>query len=721
MTTGKTGKTSYDKLALTGIPEGLSQEEIDVLLGLQARLTEFVLHLIQAFLRTGYYTPDHPESKKAQEGLYNEFKNLFKLDEELTFFVREDQEGPEILVEGVLPEMQKLSRMMIKGMGELYVPKFAKFLERKELISLTLINRMGQTEFTRLIDIMSDPTHLDMRRKEDKERFTQTFYSHGVFNVSFIFSEEVLAPDRDMPWRARLTLSRMSKDLTMIPYLQKKSAEELREIGKNLVQDAIRAIRPPELLCAVLQNSDIAASERNPEGEIEDIIIAFLQPSTFVGTSKFFLHEHLAVKKLQRKDAFEEKSDRLVTKIVTRLRDVATSEANNLLEDFFRQDLIKLDDLPPPVKEKILLERLTDKFLNYAQVFFQLLDQAKEKTSFLNVGNSFAKMIPELIRRDRYPEVLRIIEALRKHFAERKMWALLAGQVLEEIASGKIPTLLEEKFLTGKKEIRATIIPIFIALEAGAIPHLLNILRKSEDQWVRKNACEALIRIGPIATAHLLDELKQQKVSVETTCDILRVLGEIRSEEWKTSLANILRNYVSHDHPKLRDQALHTYCLIVGKQGEELFLSRLDDPDREVQRRAAWCLGMIRSTKGIQKMLEKLKNLSSLPASDAEPLETQIYLALGLSGNLTVEGGTVEQILLDILEKRGIKQWWGLFDKHPLGESSLEAIVDALGRIGTKESLRVLAKLEKAHEEALAAKVREALKRIEGRGTPSPS
>src|SRR5512139_155281 len=127
MTTGKTGKTSYDRLALTGIPEGLSQEEIDVLLGLQARLTDFVLHLIQAFLRTGYYTPDHPESKKAKEGLYNEFKNLFKLDEELTFFVREDQEGPEILVEGVLPEMQKLSRMMIKGMGELYVPKFAKF------------------------------------------------------------------------------------------------------------------------------------------------------------------------------------------------------------------------------------------------------------------------------------------------------------------------------------------------------------------------------------------------------------------------------------------------------------------------------------------------------------------------------------------------------------------------------------------------------------------
>ena len=62
--------------------------------------------------------------------------------------LREEQEQQEILVEGFLPEAQKLSRMMMKGMGELYVPKFAKYLERKDLISLTLKSRMDQTEFS---------------------------------------------------------------------------------------------------------------------------------------------------------------------------------------------------------------------------------------------------------------------------------------------------------------------------------------------------------------------------------------------------------------------------------------------------------------------------------------------------------------------------------------------------------------------------------------------
>ena len=156
---------------------------------------------------------------------------------------------------------------------------------------------------------------------------------------------------------------------------------------------------------------------------------------------------------------------------------MGTKEAENLLEEFFRNQLIGLEDLTPALKDKILLERLTDKFLGYTDQFFQQLDHAKEKEKFLDVAHSFVQMIPELIRRDRYPETLRILETLRHHFHQKTMWALLAGQVMEEIGQGSIPLLLKEKFLTGKKEVRNAIIPIFAALEVGAIPHLLNVLK----------------------------------------------------------------------------------------------------------------------------------------------------------------------------------------------------------------------------------------------------
>jgi hypothetical protein len=706
---------------LDGIPEGLPPGEVERLQKLQAKLTSFVLHLIQAFLRTGYYTPDHPESKKAKEGLYQLFKELFEGDEELAFLVREEQEREEIFVEGILPEAQKLSRMMLKGMGELYVPKFAMYMERKDLVSLTLKSRMGQVEFGGFIDIMSEPSLIDTRRKQDKERFTQALLSRGILNISYIFNEDLLAPDREIPWRARVTLSRMKKDLKMMPYLEKMLKLDLQEMRKNLLWDALRPIRHSDLFCAILRNSDLAATAEHREDLIEDEIISFLHRQYLTGTAKIFLREHLSLKALQKEGAFEAKTNRLAKKMASRLKEAATPEAENILEEYFRNQLIGPDDLTPRLRDKIVLERMTDKFLGYVDQFFQQLDQAKEQETFLSTAQSFVRIIPELIRRDRYPEIFRIIEIFRHHFEQRKMWALLAGQVLEEIGHGSIPLLLEERFLSGKKEVRLAILPIFVSLEIGAIPHLLNILKRSEDQWVRKNACEALVQIGPVAAMHLLKELERQQTSPETTCDILRVLGEIKSDQWKTPLLKVLRQYATHAHAKLREQALHSLCQIDGPGAEEVFLRSLDDPDSEVQKRAVWCLGMIKSPRGIERLTETLNQMPTASSPQPEQLETQIYHALGISGNLTIRGRTIEQILLEVLEKRGMKQWWNPFQKNLLNESSLGAICDALGKIGTADSFKILSQLGKARDASWAPKAREACKRIEERINQSKS
>jgi hypothetical protein len=697
---------------IDGILEGLPPEEVERLQKLQAKLTDFLLHLVQAFLRTGYYTPDHPESARAKEGLYQQFHILFEVEDELTFLVREEQEQKEVLVEGLLPEAQKLSRMMIRGMGELYVPKFAQYMERKDLISLTLKSRMGQTEFTRFIDIMSEPSLVDIRRRQDKEKFTQTLLSQGVLNISYIFNEELLAMDREMPWRARLTLSRMRKDLKMIPLFQKMVKQEIQDIQRNLLLDSLRPNRQSDLLCAILRNCDLAAISEIREETIEDVIIAFLQKQFLFGTSKIFLREHLALKQLKKEDAFVKKSDRLAKKISHRLKEVGTKEAENILEEFFRHQVIGLEDLTPALKDKILLERLTDKFLSYTDQFFQQLDQAIEKEKFLTVALSFVKIIPELIRRDHYPEILRILKTLQRHFHEKRMWALLASQILEEIGKGTIPQLLQEKFLSGKKETRISIVPIFVSLEVGAISPLLNILKTSEDQWVRKNACEALIQIGPVAVIHLLKELNQQETSAETTRDILRVLGEIKSHEWRAPLIEVLLRYASHENSKLKEQALYSLCQIGGSEGEQIFLSSLSDPDLDVQKRALWCLGMIKSMKGVEKMMGMLKRISTAPSPQMDQIETQIYHAFGFAGNLSIEGRTLEQILLEILEQKGFKKWWDPFQKDLLTDSALGAICDALGRIGTKESIQTLNKLEKSIKSPLIPKVKEAIKKI---------
>jgi HEAT repeat protein len=89
--------------------------------------------------------------------------------------------------------------------------------------------------------------------------------------------------------------------------------------------------------------------------------------------------------------------------------------------------------------------------------------------------------------------------------------------------------------------------------------------------------------------------------------DILRVLGEIRSDQWKAPLSKILIRYLSHNHPGLRAQALHTLCQIDGSEAEEVSIKSLKDPSLEVRRRAIWCLGMIKSARGLEEMVDFLE------------------------------------------------------------------------------------------------------------------
>jgi len=120
--------------------------------------------------------------------------------------------------------------------------------------------------------------------------------------------------------------------------------EEIQEVGKGLVRDAVRAVKQPDILYAVLQNCDVASSAVNPEQAIIEVILSFLRPQPFLGTTKVFLREHLTLKKLQKKDDFEERSDRLLKKFTARLRDLATPEAEGLLETFFRNNLIDIEE-----------------------------------------------------------------------------------------------------------------------------------------------------------------------------------------------------------------------------------------------------------------------------------------------------------------------------------------------------------------------------------------
>ncbi|HWR59111.1 MAG TPA: hypothetical protein VN328_09510, partial [Thermodesulfovibrionales bacterium] len=67
-------------------------------------LSEFVLSLIQAFLKTGYYRSDHPEARKARAGLYESLKTFLEGKREISFISAAEGGKPDVFIGGISDE-----------------------------------------------------------------------------------------------------------------------------------------------------------------------------------------------------------------------------------------------------------------------------------------------------------------------------------------------------------------------------------------------------------------------------------------------------------------------------------------------------------------------------------------------------------------------------------------------------------------------------------------
>ncbi|UCE84077.1 MAG: HEAT repeat domain-containing protein [Deltaproteobacteria bacterium] len=679
---------------------------------IKAELAQFLLALIQAFLSTGYYTPDHPESQRAKVGLYEDFQKLFVQKNELTFLARDEIEGKTILIEGVLPEVQDLNSLMIAGMAEMYVPRFAKYLEQKDLISLTLKNAMTPEEFTNFIDVMAEPTFGDTKDKKDKERFSRTLQERSIFNISYIYNEELLAVDRNIPWRSQIALTRLKKDFSMVPLYADLNPEELKKVRGQIVQDVVRPFQDAQAIYHVLMNSDLAVTKEFKETEIDEEMIRSLSDDLLMNVSRALITETPAQEK---GDSAQEKSVALARRFASTLNQRGIEGRESVLEEYVRHKLISIEQLPKETQQRIRLERLVKKFLQDSNSFFIQIDKIQEKEKFLRVGRSLMEIIPELIHREHYEGVLEIINYYDRHSHENPHLSSQAGQILDDMVKGDVILELKGKFLIGKKDICEAIAPIFLKLGNRSLPQLVSILVRSRDHMVRKNVCEIIGQIDCSGISFVLNKLNEKGSETRSIIDILRLLGEIEVDEWMRPMANTLLSYLNHENPHIRVEALRLFSKIKGAEGKTIYLDLLDDEDIAVQKEAIQCLADVKSGTALGKFLEMLENLEELPSDKRDQIEACIYRALGLYGNIERPGmGLLEDYLLGILNRKlspgRLRFTTGKL--KALNPEVIAASCEALGNIGTDKSLGILRKLRKQKDSFWKQKAEEALTKI---------
>jgi hypothetical protein len=102
---------------------------------------------------------------------------------EISFLSVADARTSEIFVTGLTEEPLPVSKLLMKGMSDVFVSRFSEYFERKHLCSFTLKGCISELEFEKFIGIMTESPYAKEKEGDVvkpwtlKEQYPVCFYS----------------------------------------------------------------------------------------------------------------------------------------------------------------------------------------------------------------------------------------------------------------------------------------------------------------------------------------------------------------------------------------------------------------------------------------------------------------------------------------------------------------------------------------------------------------
>ena len=341
---------------------------------LKEDLTDFTVQFVQAATKTSYYTAGHEESEKAKRGLYGPFSELLRDQPEVTFYLRTVGEKHAMWVYGVFDEPTELSAVMREEMAEVYTTKLAHFFESNSLSSLSLKHSLGEEEFHRFVNLLAQVGGTS----------AETLAEERIHNISVVFQEDRVA-GRQLSWRVQMALTRLRKDLSMIPLYRHLNGEELQRVRMQVFGDVVRPLRNVDVLRELLENCDLALQRPEDAGEEQ---VAELESQILAAVPLDVVPELLCGLAADLIEARREGSERseMLQRVARRVSEQVEAEHVHHLEDSFRSLLankvLTPDELPLFLQEKLALERKAAAFLESNEEDLRRLDCARDAADY---------------------------------------------------------------------------------------------------------------------------------------------------------------------------------------------------------------------------------------------------------------------------------------------------------------------------------------------------
>ena len=691
-------------------------------------LAEFTLDFAKAMLRTGYYAPDHPQSQQSRIGLYEEFIRVLVDRSGLTYLVGHEGERRLVMIEGYGTGHLALENIMIHGMAEMFTPKLLEFFDRRHLLSFSLRAGIAAEEFDAFVVLMSEPPTTG-RANDERDRVTQAFLDQNIVHVSTLFEADVIGRERRLPWRVERALSRLGRDLSLLPLYKDASEEQIQQTKIQIIDEVIRPLRTPELLVDLLLNCDVLARDIVvlEQVQIEHEIIAQIPIDLLISTTSQMLDGLQKLATEENESSEVAPRYRLIIRgIVDRLGQAQVEVDGELLEAVVRQEVFTREELPESLQEMLERQLVFQDFLTDRDDYLTGFGQFPAGGFEMRLAGVARVAFPALLRRGDYREAAAMLDALASgrhesgaadtvHELVESFRQLVAA---EENVRRLLEALSDEKL---EKPVRDSVVMLLSLGGAAAVARLQEVYAATASLPVRASAFDTMRLIGPAALKPFLAGLSAAEPEWSEIHHVLVGL----EDQTDPALADSVKPFLQHENAHVRQAALTRVFELLGSASEDSLIVALGDPDPAMRRAAVTYLGSIHSRD--PKVLAfyagalQIEGLADGEREDEDVL-VEICRSLAGVGDATFQDDSnVEQILLNALPRKPKKKRIsGMFQRRPAhhSERAQIAICEALGIVGTTDTADALRELASGETENVAEAARLAAEQI---GSRSPS
>jgi HEAT repeat protein len=672
---------------------------------LPKEIADFILSVIQAFLKTGYYMSEHPEAKKATSGLFASLKRILKDEGEISFLAVVDTRSSEVFVTGLTEEPLPVSKLLNKGMSEIFVSRFSEYFERKRLCSFTLKAGISDLEFEKFIALMTESPYSKEKEGDVREKLTMDLIKNNILSVSTVFNVDLVGKGKELNWRVEMSLSRLKKDLNMIPLFKDIPKDKADEIRRLVFEDIIRPLTTPQLVTDILLNLDLISSDITGfnADQFEDNTINFISQKLIPGVAKQIADRISALKKAYEKVEIVEVKEALdhsmviARKICKKLFELEGPD-EEIVSVFVKYGVIGEEEIPASTRMRVFRILALDRFLQAPNDFLKLVENSADQAAIEEKVLLCFEFLPVLFSMGKYSEIL---EIMRISVVKKVPFDLKNPELPEKIAQE-----LQSRLRGASKEEQLDVLNILTGL--GRLGDFLCVdFMETHSRFIRRNVLERLGNKGPEIVPLILEKAKRKKgwYFLRNALMVLAKVG-IRDPEVEA----LFRNSLRHQEPNIRKEAIQGVPLFLKKDGEQLLVPLLSDPDGEVRKRAAIALGALGSVN--TNLVDYLLGLLTSKDEQKEMTPEQVLdhmMGLDLQEDARAR---VEDALIEILKAPSLL---ARITKENPGVVLKRSAVKLLGNSGSAKSTKVLKGYISGKDAVLSVAALDAIEKIKKR------